>query len=321
MRLALWLAAAALPLAAQPKLLVNAQVDTRSAATGLEREFKTLASAQPQPAWIGYTAPVLEGHSLGCELVSPNGWWAPGVVHLEPPDHMVVLLRVESGAVERVRAISPDCEIDGGGAPVHWLTDVRPAESVAMLSAMAARPGRAADGALTAYENLLLSARLYLIPRRERDARIHKALETMGLTDASQRLVQTFSGGMIRRLEIAQSMLHDPAVLFMDEPTVGLDPVARHSVWDHVRDLRDRFGTTMLMTTHLMDEADALCDRIGVLHAGKLEEVGTPVELKALVGPQATLDDVFAAITGAEIAGEGSYRNVREGRSAESAHG
>jgi ABC-2 type transport system ATP-binding protein len=178
-----------------------------------------------------------------------------------------------------------------------------------------------ADGALTAYENLLLSARLYLVPRRERDARIHRALETMGLTDASQRLVQTFSGGMIRRLEIAQSMLHDPAVLFMDEPTVGLDPIARHSVWDHVRDLRDRFGTTMLMTTHLMDEADALCDRIGVLRAGKLEEVGTPVELKAFVGPQATLDDVFAAITGAEIAGEGSYRNVREGRSAESAHG
>ena len=150
MRLVLWLAAAALPLAAQPKLLVNAQVDTRSAAAGLEREFKTLASAQPQPAWIGYTAPVLEGHSLGCELVSPNGWWAPGVVHLEPPDHLVVLFRVESGAVERVRAISPDCEIDGGGAPVHWLTDVRPAESVAMLSAMAAGPGRAADDALTA---------------------------------------------------------------------------------------------------------------------------------------------------------------------------
>ena len=150
MRLALWLAVAALPLASQPKLLVNAQVDTRSAAAGLEREFKTLMAAEPQPAWIGYTAPVLEGHSLGCELVSPNGWWAPGVVHLEPPDHMVVLIRVAANAVERVRAISPDCEIDAGGAPVHWLTDVRPAESVALLSAMAAGPDRTADGALTA---------------------------------------------------------------------------------------------------------------------------------------------------------------------------
>ena len=150
MKLALWLAAAALPLAAQPKLLVNAQVDTRSAAAGLEREFKRLTAAQPQPAWIGYTAPLLQGSSLGCELVSPNGWWAPGVVHLEPPDHMVVLFRVESNAVERVRALSPDCEIDAGGAPVHWLADVRPAESVALLSAMAGGPGRASDGALTA---------------------------------------------------------------------------------------------------------------------------------------------------------------------------
>jgi ABC-2 type transport system ATP-binding protein len=178
-----------------------------------------------------------------------------------------------------------------------------------------------ADGALTGYENLLLSARLYLIPRREREARIAMALRDMGLDEAKDRLVQTYSGGMIRRLEIAQSMLHNPAVLFMDEPTVGLDPVARHSVWDRVRDLRERFGTTMLLTTHLMDEADALCDRIGVLHAGVLEAVGAPAELKARVGPQATLDDVFIAITGGQIAEEGGYRSTREARRAERLHG
>jgi ABC-2 type transport system ATP-binding protein len=178
-----------------------------------------------------------------------------------------------------------------------------------------------ADGALTGYENLLLSARLYLIPRREREARIDAALREMELEDAKDRLVQTYSGGMIRRLEIAQSMLHNPAVLFMDEPTVGLDPVARHSVWDRVRGLRERFGTTMLLTTHLMDEADRLCDRIGVLHAGVLEAVGTPAELKARVGPQATLDDVFAAIAGGQIADEGAFRSVREERRAERAHG
>ena len=178
-----------------------------------------------------------------------------------------------------------------------------------------------ADGALTAYENLLLSARLYLIPRREREARIDAALREMELEDAKARLVQTYSGGMIRRLEIAQSMLHNPAVLFMDEPTVGLDPIARHGVWDRVRSLRDRFGTTMLLTTHLMDEADALCDRIGVLHAGVLEAVGTPAELKARVGPEATLDDVFAAIAGGQIADEGSFRSIREERRAERAHG
>ncbi len=178
-----------------------------------------------------------------------------------------------------------------------------------------------ADGALTGYENLLLSARLYLIPRGEREARIDAALREMELEEAKDRLVQTYSGGMIRRLEIAQSMLHNPAVLFMDEPTVGLDPVARHSVWERVRGLRQRFGTTMLLTTHLMDEADALCDRIGVLHAGALEAVGTPAELKARVGPQATLDDVFAAIAGGQIADEGSFRSVLEGRRAERAHG
>ncbi len=178
-----------------------------------------------------------------------------------------------------------------------------------------------ADGALTAYENLLLSARLYLIPRGEREGRIDAALREMELDEAKDRLVQTFSGGMIRRLEIAQSMLHNPAVLFMDEPTVGLDPVARHGVWDRVRSLRERFGTTMLLTTHLMDEADVLCDRIGVLHAGVLEAVGTPAELKARVGPQATLDDVFAAIAGGQIADEGSFRSVRAERRAERARG
>jgi ABC-2 type transport system ATP-binding protein len=119
---------------------------------------------------------------------------------------------------------------------------------------------------------------------------------------------------MIRRLEIAQSMIHEPAVLFMDEPTVGLDPVARRAVWGHVRQLRERLGTTILITTHLMDEADELCDRIGVLHAGRLEEVGTPGELKARIGPEATLDDVFAQITGAEIISGGSYRDVRQTR-------
>jgi len=176
------------------------------------------------------------------------------------------------------------------------------------------------DGALTAYENLLLSARLYLIPRAERDARIRAALDLMGLTRSADSLVQGFSGGMIRRLEIAQSMLHHPSVLFMDEPTVGLDPVARRSVWQHVRELPERFGTTILVTTHLMDEADELCQRIGILHAGRLEEVGTPAELKARLGPGATLDDVFVHITGAEIQAGGHYTDVRQTRRSIQSH-
>ena len=136
MRPALLLLAAALPATAQPKLLINAQVDTRAAAAGLEREFQSLLASQPQPAWIGYAAPLVRNYNLGCEYVSPGGRTAPGVVHLEPPDQLVMLFRVVGSAVDRVQVLSPDCEIDAGGVPVHWLTSVRPAESVALLSTL-----------------------------------------------------------------------------------------------------------------------------------------------------------------------------------------
>jgi ABC-2 type transport system ATP-binding protein len=178
-----------------------------------------------------------------------------------------------------------------------------------------------ADGNLTGYENLLLSARLYLLPGREREARIANALEMMDLSEVADHLVSAYSGGMIRRLEIAQSMLHEPAVLFMDEPTVGLDPVARNAVLAHVKELRDELGTTILITTHMMEEADMLCDRIGLLHAGHLQDVGTPQELKDKVGPGASLDDVFAHITGATIDSGGSYRDTQLTRRSIRAHG
>lgn len=178
-----------------------------------------------------------------------------------------------------------------------------------------------ADGALTGYENMLLSARLYALPRRERASRIAEALAAVDLTDAAGRLVQHYSGGMIRRLEIAQSMLHRPAVLFMDEPTVGLDPVARRTVWDQVRALRAAYGTTMLVTTHHMDEAEALCDRVAILHRGQLTAIGTPAELKASLGPGATLDAVFAHFTGTELEPAEGYRDVRRARRSVHEHG
>jgi len=132
---AFWLLAV-LPAAAQPKLLINAQLDTRSAAAGLDREFRSLLTVQPQPAWIAYAVPSVRSYNLGCEYVSPGGRTAPGVVHLEPPQEAILLFRVVSGAIDRVRTLSPDCEIDAGGVPVHWLTDIRPAESVALLAAL-----------------------------------------------------------------------------------------------------------------------------------------------------------------------------------------
>ncbi len=167
-----------------------------------------------------------------------------------------------------------------------------------------------ADGLLTGYENLLISAKLYGIPRTERMSRVAEALRFLGLWEAAHVLVRSYSGGMIRRLEIAQAMLHRPQVLFLDEPTVGLDPVARRTVWAHIRELRDRFGTTVVLTTHDMEEADELCDLVAVLHRGRLAALGTPASLKARVGPEATLDDVFAHYTGGAITEGGTFRDV-----------
>lgn len=134
---ALWALLAGLPLAAPPKLLINARVETGSAASGLDRVFRPLVSAQAQPGWIGYTVPLVRGYNLGCEVVSPDGGTPPGVVHLEPPDRAVILFRAEAGAVIRIRVLSPDCEIDAGGLAVHWLEDVRPADSTALLRTFA----------------------------------------------------------------------------------------------------------------------------------------------------------------------------------------
>ena len=159
-----------------------------------------------------------------------------------------------------------------------------------------------ADGELTGYENMMLSARLYLIPAAERAAKVAAALAMMGLTEARDRLVQTYSGGMARRLEIAQSTLHRPAVLFMDEPTVGLDPGGRRAVWAHVQDLRRKIGAAVVFSTHYMDEAEEVCDRLALIAGGKVAAIGTPAELKARLGGDATLDDVFTQLTG--VSGE-----------------
>ena len=167
-----------------------------------------------------------------------------------------------------------------------------------------------ADGALSGYENLLVSARLYHVPLAERIGRIRQALELVGLAEAAGQLVRQYSGGMIRRLEIAQAMLHRPAVLFMDEPTVGLDPVARQAVWEHVRRLRGVFGMTLLITTHYMEEAEDLCDRVAMMHQGRIAALGAPRELKAQLGDVATLDDVLIHVAGATIETGGRYREV-----------
>lgn len=151
MKLALWLAAA-LPLAAQPPKLVNAQLDTRSAAAGLDSAVRTLEAAQPQPAWIAYTVPAARTRQFGCDCcwrdgeVSVSG----GTVHLEPPAQVLILMRIDANRVGRIRALAPDCDLDAGGVPVHWLTGVAPAQSAALLARFAAERQSLSDAAIYA---------------------------------------------------------------------------------------------------------------------------------------------------------------------------
>jgi ABC-2 type transport system ATP-binding protein len=173
-----------------------------------------------------------------------------------------------------------------------------------------------ADGDLTGRENLLIFAELYGLQGTQRRAAIAAALELMDLGDFADVLVKSYSGGMIRRLEIAQSLLHRPAVVFLDEPTLGLDPAARSSVWDHVQAVRSQIRTTILMTTHYMEEADELCDTVAFMHAGKIAAIGAPKELREAAGAGATLDDVFIALTGSDKERGGLSDVRRERRSA-----
>jgi ABC-2 type transport system ATP-binding protein len=139
------------------------------------------------------------------------------------------------------------------------------------------------DEYLTALENLRFHAELYGVPRGQRDRRVEQVVRMVGLWDRRTDLVRTFSGGMKRRLEIARGLLHSPRVLFLDEPTIGLDPQTRSHIWSYINELKRQEGTTMFLTTHYMDEAE-YCDRIAIIDEGKIVASGTPETLKASVG-------------------------------------
>jgi ABC-2 type transport system ATP-binding protein len=172
------------------------------------------------------------------------------------------------------------------------------------------------EAALTGRQNVEWFARLFDVPRRERTGRVDEALAAMDLLDVAGRPAGTYSGGMVRRLELAQALVNRPSLLILDEPTVGLDPIARDSVWARVEYMRATYGMTVLATTHYMEEADALCDRVALMHRGRLRAVGTPVELKCALGPQATLEDVFRHHAGAGLqpSDGGSFRDVKRNR-------
>jgi ABC-2 type transport system ATP-binding protein len=170
------------------------------------------------------------------------------------------------------------------------------------------------DAGLTGYENVWLFARLFDVPPAQRNERIAEALTLMGLDGADHRLVSTYSGGMVRRLELAQALISSPRMLILDEPSLGLDPVARADLWQRITSLRAERGLTVLLTTHYMEEADSLCDRVALMHRGRIQALDAPAALKARLSPQATLEDVFRHYTGGHLDEQGGFGDVRRTR-------
>ena len=216
----------------------------------------------------GITFDVRQGEVFG--LLGPNG----------------------AGKTTAIRVLTGLLTPDSGAASVYGLDVRRSTMRVRQLIGYVPQQ-LSIDSGLTGWENVWLFARLFDVPRRERASRIDEALVVVGLIDVKDRLAGTYSGGMIRRLELAQALVNRPRVLILDEPTIGLDPLARAGVWDRVETLRGELGMSVLLTTHYMDEADALCHRLALMHHGTIRAEGTPSALKSALGLEATLDDVF----------------------------
>lgn len=169
-----------------------------------------------------------------------------------------------------------------GSATVNGFDIVKePAKVRASIGIVFQAPS--SDDMLTGYENLKLHSLLYNVPRKIREKRISDVLELVDLTERQHDQVKKYSGGMRRRLEIARGILHKPKILFLDEPTLGLDPRSRESMWKYIRKLVQEEKITIILTTHYMEEADFLCDRIGILDRGKIIALDTPSQLKEIV--------------------------------------
>lgn len=169
-----------------------------------------------------------------------------------------------------------------GSATVNGFDIVKePAKVRASIGIVFQAPS--SDDMLTGYENLKLHSLLYSVPRKIREKRISDVLELVDLTERQHDQVKKYSGGMRRRLEIARGILHKPKILFLDEPTLGLDPRSRESMWKYIRKLVQEEKITIILTTHYMEEADFLCDRIGILDRGKIIALDTPSQLKEIV--------------------------------------
>ncbi len=197
-----------------------------------------------------------------------------------------------------------------GSASVFGFDVVREAHEVRARMGMVFQEP-ALDERLTARENLQVHAVLYGVPRGRVRERVRSALAWASLEGEAERLVRTFSGGMKRRLELGRALMHEPEVLFLDEPTVGLDPQARRHLWESIRALRGE-GLSVFMTTHHLEEAEA-CDRVAIMDGGRVLALGSPAELKARLGSGSgvSLEDVFLDLTGRALRDEGAGPRAR----------
>ncbi|HEY1538646.1 MAG TPA: ATP-binding cassette domain-containing protein [Solirubrobacteraceae bacterium] len=233
--------------------------------------------------------------------------------HVEPGEVFGLLGPNGAGKTTTLRVLTTVLPAGGGGARVAGY-DVA-ADGLSVRASIGYVPqALSADGALSARENLEFYARVTGVPRAQRRQRIQDVVDAMALESMIDRLARTLSGGMLRRLEIASALLNRPEVLFLDEPTVGLDPTARASVWERLHELRAEAGTTVVVTTHLMEEAERHCTRLAIIDRGRIVAEGTPGELRRTHDAD-SLESVFTAVTGHDVPDEGGrLRDVRSQR-------
>ncbi len=218
--------------------------------TGITKKFGAVTAVD------NVSFDVFEGEFFG--FLGPNGAGKTTLIRI-----LTTLLKPTSG-----RATVACCDVAKEPVKVRKEIGVVPQ---AMTS----------DLDLTAYENMDIYGRFYGMLERERKERIAYLLEMVGLTARANDLVATYSGGMRRRLEIARGLVHKPKILFLDEPTIGLDPQSRHTVWDFIRRFLESDSMTIFLTTHYMEEAEALCGRVAIIDSGKIVATGSPEELKS----------------------------------------
>jgi ABC-2 type transport system ATP-binding protein len=236
-------------------------------------------------------------------------------LRVEPGEVFGLLGPNGAGKTTTIRAITTLLPVPAGMVRVFGLDVAKRKMAVRRLLGYVPQQ-LSADGGLTGRENVALFARVFDVPRKARPAKVAEALEIVDLTDAADRLAKTYSGGMIRRLELAQALVSEPRLLILDEPTIGLDPIARSGVWERIISARTETGMSVLVTTHYMDEADQYCDRVALMHQGRIRAEGTPAALKAglkagLPG-EATLEDVFRSVAGGSLEPtSGDFRDVR----------